>query len=63
MVRFEFHRAHVHAGVKYSPGDHINLPEAKAVHLRNLGAGTFDNQAKASDASLTPSPRKRDRTE
>lgn len=61
MPKFEFSRDWNHAGEEHVAGDRVDLPEAKAEHLRLLGAGTVVNRPKVADASPPPCPSERKR--
>lgn len=64
MIRpacFEFVQDWTHAGAEYSAGDRIDLPEAKAKHLRSLGAGLIVDEPEADSDSRPPRPSKRKR--
>lgn len=54
----EFTRDWIHAGASHVAGDRIDLPEAKAKHLRSLGAGVIVTRAPAVAPASRPSKRK-----
>lgn len=60
-VAFEFVQPWINAGVSYSPGDRIDLPEGQALRLRDLGAGQIVDPPTDRGESPDPSPRPRKR--
>jgi len=60
-VVIEFARDWINAGVRYAPGDRIDLPEGQALRLRDLGAGQIVDLPTDPGGSPEPSPRPRKR--
>lgn len=47
VVQFEFATHHIHAGVRYAPGDVATLTESQALKLRERGVGRLIEPALA----------------
>jgi len=55
VVQFEFATHHIHAGVRYAPGDVATLTESQALKLRERGVGRLTQPAE----EKPPRPRSR----